>query len=175
MELSTFLGLFLGFYNLTSIHAPMIEDNNKTAPANLTNSAGPMFDNLAANGLLHVSENETITNNDNNTASAPTDISAATAVLAPVQPRDCCCHKEEPHHCDKSCQAFVIFALLSILLVAYLQANPVERKRRRRRRRRSLPSWQLRMLDNERPEWKSEWDTQMNRFYAEVVERTTYT
>lgn len=167
MELSTFLGLFLGFYNLTSIHAPMIEDNNKTAPANLTNSAGPMFDNLAANGLLHVSENETITNNDNNTASAPTDISAATAVLAPVQPRDCCCHKEEPHHCDKSCQAFVIFALLSILLVAFLQANPAPAGRRRRRR--SLPLWQLMILDNERPEW----DTQMSRFYADVVERTT--
>ena len=167
MELSTFLSIFLGFHNFTSIHAP-IEEDNKTAP---TNNSEPGLDNLAANDL-HLSDSKTIPNNDkidNITAAAPTHINA-TAALAPV-PRDCCCHKEEPHYCDKSCQAFVIFALLSILLVAYLQANPVERKRRRRRRR-SLPSWQLRML-NERPEWKSEWDTQMNRFHAEVVERTT--
>ena len=138
MELSTFLSIFLGFSNLTSIHAPA-EENTTTST---------ILDNLTS------ANNETITydNLDNTTA------------LAAPSARDCCCHKEEPHYCDKSCQAFVIFALLSILLVAFLQANPV--MNRRRRRRRSVPSlWQLRIMS------ESEWDTQMNRFYAEVVEK----
>ena len=138
MELSTFLSIFLGFSNLTSIHAPA-EENTTTST---------ILDNLTS------ANNETITydNLDNTTA------------LAAPSARDCCCHKEEPHYCDKSCQAFVIFALLSILLVAFLQANPV--MNRRRRRRRSMPSlWQLQIMS------ESEWDTQMNRFYAEVVEK----
>ena len=141
MELSTFLSIFLGFSNLTSIHAPA-EENTTTST---------ILDNLTS------ANNETITyhNLDNTTA------------LAAPSARDCCCHKEEPHYCDKSCQAFVIFALLSILLVAFLQANPVMN-----RRRRSLPSWQLLMLDNDMSE--SEFSTQMDRFYAKVVEKISY-
>ena len=159
MELSTFLSIFLGFHNLTSIHAP--NEDSKTVSTNLTNSE-PMLDNLAANDL-NVPNNTTIANKDN-----ITDINATTASLA-VVPRDCCCHKEEPHYCDKSCQAFVIFALLSILLVAFLQANPAPTGGRGRR---SLPARQLQMLGNERQEWRRDWDTQMNRFYAEI-ENTT--
>ena len=140
MELSTFLSIFLGFSNLTSIHAPT-EENTTISTISL--------DKLAS------ADNETITyDNLDNT----------TSLAAPPSARDCCCHKEEPHYCDKSCQAFVIFALLSILLVAFLQANPV--MNRRRRRRRSMPSmWQLQIMS------ESEWDTQMDRFYAEVVEK----
>ena len=160
MELSTFLSIFLGFHNLTSIHAP--NEDNETASTNLTNNSEPTLDNLAANDL-NVPNSKTITSNDN-----ITNINATTSALAAV-PRDCCCHKEEPHYCDKSCQAFVIFALLSILLVAFLQANPAPTGGRRR----SLPAWQLQMLNNERPEWRRDWDTQMNRFYAEVVDNTT--
>lgn len=105
MELSTFLSIFLGFSNLTSIHAPAEENT----------TISTILDNL------------TSTNNESiNIKAIQTDINAT--ALAPVG-RDCCCHKEEPHYCDKSCQAFVIFALLSILLVAFLQANPVMNRR----------------------------------------------
>ena len=146
MELRTFLSIFLGFSNLTSIHAPT-EENTTTSTIS--------SDNLAS------ANNETIIY-ENRTANQ-TEINATVTALAAPSARDCCCHKEEPHYCDKSCQAFVIFALLSILLVAFLQANPVMN---RRRRRRSMPSlWQLGMMS------ESEWDTQMNRFYAEVVEK----
>ena len=144
MELSTFLSIFLGFSNLTSIHAPTEENTTISTISS---------DNLAS------ANNETI-NYENRTADQ-TEINATVTALAAPSARDCCCHKEEPHYCDKSCQAFVIFALLSILLVAFLQANPAMN-----RRRRSMPSsWHLRIMS------ESEWDTQMNRFYAEVVEK----
>ena len=172
MELSTFLSIFLGFSNLTSIRAP-IEDNMTASTPMVDNTAitTPTKINVASSdiSLTSIGINATsaainMTSTEFNVTS--TEISATTSDVAPV-PRDCCCHKEEYHHCDKSCQAFVIFALLSVLLAAWLQANGgIGRKRKR-----SLPSRQQRMLD---PEWMSDWDTQLDRFYAEVVERAKF-
>ena len=162
METRTFLIILLVFYNATSTNIST-KDKKTTPPQN---AAGPKSDNLTsdANPVVGSDTKNIVSGNLTSAATAGTNTTAVAAVA-----RDCCCHKEEPHYCDKSCQAFVIFALLSILLVAFLQANPVPA----RRRRRSLPSWHLSLIGGERSgaEWDSKWDTQMNRFYADVVER----
>ena len=162
METRTFLIILLVFYNATSTN--ISTKDSKTEPGQ--HDAVPKTDNLTSytNPAVGSETKNIVSSNLTSAATAGTNTTAVAAVA-----RDCCCHKEEPHYCDKSCQAFVIFALLSILLFAFLQANPVPP----RRRRRSLSSWHLALIGGGRSgaEWDSKWYSQVNQFSADVVER----